>query len=483
MLFIPLACMVAILVFRTPPKATALFGSVLNLMVSFWVLMLYSNAGGGSGLELNIRWIEWPGFVNINFHLGVDGVSLPMVLLTTIVTVAAVAVSPVNIKRVIEFYLYLQIISLGALGAFLSKDLFFLYVFHEFALIPTFLMIGIWGGLNRQYSSMQLTLYLALGSLILLAGILGLVLALPPGARTFDLVEIQRLLVQSPIPELLQKQIYPFLLIGFGILISLFPFHTWAPAGYAAAPAGVAMLHAGVLKKFGLYALLRVVLPLLPAGARGWENVLIILLLGNVLYVGYVTMAQKELPLMLGYSSVMHMGYLFLGLTAWNVIGWTGVVILMVGHGLSAAALFGLNGEILRRTGESRMDRLGGLGKKMPFISTCFLMASMASIGLPGFANFAGEVTIFFGAWRSHPYATVGALWGVVISAVYQLRAMRAIFFGVPANAEMQVTDITSFWGRAPYYLLLGASLIIGFYPQWLIRIIEPSIQLVRGGI
>jgi NADH-quinone oxidoreductase subunit M len=513
LLILPLLAVAGIAFKLASPKRLALMAATLNLILSGWLLCQYSVEQGGFQWELNCPWVDWSGILRINFHLGVDGISLPMVVLTALVTLAAVAVSPSEIKRAREFFICLLLISLGAMGAFLSRDLFFLYIFHEFALIPTFLLVGIWGGVNRQYASMQMTLYLALGSLILLAGLVGLVMSLPHDHRSFDLAVLQEVLPQ----ENLSRFIFPLLFIGFGILVSLVPFHTWAPSGYAAAPPAVAMMHAGVLKKFGLYGLLRFAMPLMDSGPftteqyqRGasrilqffggcewvkdflsiaapwgtqWEPWVVSLAVANILYIGMVTLAQKELPLMLGYSSVMHMGYLFLGLTAINLIGYTGVVVLMVGHGLSAALLFGLAGEIQHRTGETRMDRLGGIASRAPFLAVTFLVASMASIGLPGLANFVGESMIFFGVFRSHPYAAIVAVWGVVISAVYQLRAVRSVLFGELTEAGAKITDLKTWGSRAPYLLLLAASLVVGFAPQVLIRVIQPSVEhLLVGG-
>src|SRR5207253_7915419 len=248
----------------------------------------------------------------IHFAFGVDGLSLLMLLLATSVSVAAVwfADKIDNYER--AFYACLLFIAAGAIGAFASLDLFFFYAFHELALVPTFLLIGIWGTGDRQVAAWKITIYLATGSFILLLGLIMLYRAVPESARSFDF----RVLQQSAIliPAKAQGSIFLVLLFGFGILVSLFPFHTWAPEAYASAPAPAAMLHAGVLKKFGLYGLLRLALPLLPQGAQQWTTLLLVLLLGNLIYIGLVTIAQKRLDWMLGYSSVMHMGYIFLGI-------------------------------------------------------------------------------------------------------------------------------------------------------------------------
>ncbi|MEO5719365.1 MAG: proton-conducting transporter membrane subunit, partial [Chthoniobacterales bacterium] len=252
---------------------------------------------------------------------------------------------------------------------------------------------------------------------------------------------------------------------------------------YASAPTPAAMLHAGVLKKFGLYGLIRIAVPLLPAGAQHWATLLLVLLVGNVIYIGLVTIAQKRLDLMLGYSSVMHMGYIFLGIASANVIGLNGAAVLMFAHGISIALLFALAGEIRRRTGTLVFADLGGLGKLMPFIGFAFGVATFASIGLPGFANFAADVMIFFGAFRVgaewqgfHLFqvATALALWGVVISAVYMLRAYRAIFMGSP-NERLSACPDLAHTLRLPIVLLIAATMIVGFFPNTFLHLLQPT--------
>lgn len=487
--------LLAIVLIALRPQAAKMIASVatgLNFLLS---LLLLAGFDPSKALNWEFKALagQLPGLPEITFHIGVDGINLALILLTTIVSLAAVWATPSTVKRPAEFFAYVLLMSVGGLGAFVSFDLFFFFIFHEVALIPTFLLIGIWGSQNRQYAGMQLTLYLTLGSLILLAGLLALVYSEPINGATFNLPEIQKLIAASPISGSSQAAIYPLMLAGFGILISLFPLHTWAAPGYAAAPSAAAMLHAGVLKKFGLYGLLRIALPLLHEGHDVWQELLLILLLGNVVIIGFVTIAQKELPLMLGYSSVMHMGYLFLGLTAYNVTGWSGVVLLMVAHGLSTAMLFGLANEIRERTGETRFAELGGLATKMPFLAVCFIIASMASVGLPGLANFAGEIMIFFGAWEagwSGSTPILGAwFWvvpvcvlGIIISAIYQLRAVRKVLFGDCPERFAKVTDLTTFTDRAPYILLAVALFLLGLMPSILLQFAQPAVAALLTG-
>ncbi|GAB4248582.1 MAG: NADH-quinone oxidoreductase subunit M [Candidatus Methylacidiphilales bacterium] len=477
LLLVPLAGM-GLIAAGVPAKRAALGTALVNLGLALVLYAGYDAALGGYQFQTKVPVMEMADLFFIHFHLGVDGVSLPLVLLTTLVTVSAFAVAPAEVRRPNEFYSCLLLISLGALGAFLSLDLFFLYIFHEVALIPTFILIGVWGTHDRKFAATQITLYLAFGSLVLLAGLLGLYYVFPPELRTFDLVELQEVLavMEGPIPLEWQELVYPLILIGFGILISLWPFHSWAPVGYASAPAPVAMLHAGVLKKFGLYGLIRLGVPFFQDGVEWYAQVLGVLLLGNILYIGLVTLAQKNLDLLLGYSSVMHMGYLFLGFVSMNMIGLTGMIVLMVAHGLSTAMLFGLASVIRERTGTLALKEMGGLGTKAPTLCFLFMLGAFASIGLPGLGNFAGEVLIFFGAWPVMPLITALALWGVVLSAVYMLRAVRDIFFGEMAPAVAGARDLAGLRESWPFWLLAAALLWIGVYPKIITAVAQPSL-------
>src|SRR5213596_1894337 len=434
-IFCPIVAAIVIMA-GAPARKTALVASVLTLAITLLLLASFQGPQRDfqhlTSFSLSPEW-------HLSFTTGVDGLSMVMVLLAAIVTMAAVWFTGEIDRHENAFYACLLLISGGAIGAFASIDLFFFYAFHELALIPTFLLIGIWGSGNRVAAAWKITIYLTLGSFVLLIGLILLYQSVPATARTFDIREMQAAITANPIAAPAQRHIYLLLLIGFGVLISLFPFHSWAPEAYASAPAPAAMLHAGVLKKFGLYGLLRLAIPMLPDGAHYWMYLLVILLLGNIIYIGLVTIAEKRLDWMLGYSSVMHMGYIFLGIASAGILGVTGAAVLMFAHGLSIALLFALAGELRQRTGTLVFDELGGLAKVMPFAGLAFGFGAFAAIGLPGFANFAGEIMIFLGAlkrdWemeRFHIFqiATVLGLWGVVISAVYMLRAYRQTFMG-----------------------------------------------------
>jgi NADH-quinone oxidoreductase subunit M len=463
-----------------PARRTALIASIVNLALSLVLLALFDRPGQSFKFVSSFQIIpDW----HLSFTVGLDGLSLIMVLLATIVTTAAVWFTDRVENYESAFYACLLFISGGAIGAFASLDLFFFYAFHELALIPTFLLIGIWGVGNRFTAAWKITIYLAFGSFILLLGLILLYQSVPPDARTFDIRGLKS--AASQIPPEAQRNIYLLLLIGFGVLVSLFPFHSWAPEAYSSAPPPAAMLHAGVLKKFGLYGLLRLAIPLVPAGVQYWTTLLILLLLGNIIYIGLVTIAQKRLDWMLGYSSVMHMGYIFLGFASTNLLGATGAAILMFAHGLSIALLFAITGELRARTGTLVLQDLGGLGKVMPFAGLAFGLGAFAAIGLPGFANFAAEIMVFFGAFqtgwemgRFHYFqiATVLALWGVVISAVYMLRAYRSAFMGAIPERWKTLVDVRATL-RVPVTLLVAAMLWFGFFPQFFVRIVAPAFR------
>ena len=407
----------------------------------------------------------------IGLKLGLNGISLPLFVLAGTVGLAAGLYALRSTAERMKTYLLLLLVMLaGLMGTFASVDVFFFYFFHELALIPTFIMVGIWGGRDRSYAAMTMTIYLTIGAMLSLLGLIAIYAK--SGASSFDLMVIRDTLASRPLGEAAQEHIFGLLLFGFGILVSLWPFHSWAPLGYGAAPSSAAMLHAGVLKKFGLYGLVQIALPLLPFGAFHWShNLAACAGIGNVVVIGLVTLAQRDLKQMVGYSSVMHMGYAFLGIAAGSVLGVGGVVMLMVGHGLSVSLLFLLSTSIHHRTQTFDMDQMGGLAQRAPDLAALFVAATFASIGLPGFANFWGELPIFVSLWGFSHWITGVALTGTVVSAVYGLRAAARVFFGPQSEAFARVsaanppTDLG--WGeKIPALLLVAALLFVGLWPR-----------------
>lgn len=439
------------------------------LALAAWVAYSPEVAGGYDFVTRHNTGLQG---VGISLHLGLNGVSLPLFVMASVVGLAAGLYAAQSKAENLPRYLFCLLVMQGGLmGIFASIDVFFFYFFHELALIPTFIMVGVWGGRDRNYAAMKMTIYLTLGAMLSLAGLIALYVK--SGAESFDLITLKEHLASQPLTETVSRYAFGLLLFGFGILVSLWPLHTWAPLGYGAAPSSVAMLHAGVLKKFGLYGLIQIAVPLIPGGVGQWESWIVWLALGNVVIIGLVTMAQRDLKQMLGYSSVMHMGYAFLGIAAMSVLGAGGAVVMMVAHGLTVALLFMLSTMIHHRTQTFEMDEMGGLSKKAPVLSAFFVCAMMASIGLPGpgLANFWGEFGIFLSVWAFKPWVVFVAATGIIISAIYGLRSISRVFFGaesdefVEAQKEHPVVDIT--WAeRVPALLLLALLFFIGLFPR-----------------
>lgn len=412
--------------------------------------------------------------IGIYLHLGLNGISMPLFLLAGTVGLAAGWYAMHSKAERPHLYLALLLMMLsGLMGTFASIDIFFFYFFHEFALIPTFILIGIWGGEGKRAAAMEMTVYLTLGALLSLIGLIALYVK--SGAESFSLIELREHLANQSFAETAQSNIFALLLFGFGILVSLFPLHSWAPKGYATAPTGAAMLHAGVLKKFGLYGLLQIAAPLLPEGAAHWAQWIIWLALGNVLVIGLITMAQTNLKLMFGYSSVMHMGYAFLGIATLSVVGIGGTLLLMVAHGLSISLLLMLSTCIYHRSKTFDMKVMGGLASKTPVLAAFFIAGIFASIGLPGFGNFWGEFTIFVSLAKSEMtrWAIIPAAAGIIISAIYGLRAVANIFYGQPHKTfveRLRGDDIIDLRGfeRFSALVLIGALLLTGVFPRLL---------------
>ncbi|MFT6499371.1 MAG: NADH-quinone oxidoreductase subunit M [Akkermansiaceae bacterium] len=483
LILIPILAAVAILM-GGKAKSLATGAAALNLILGLGSVFSWDHGVW----DLSLQVLSKP---SIHLALGFyDGMSVIMVILSVLVLFTAVMSGKCPEGREKLWYSSILLIGAGALGAFLSTDLFFFYAFHELALIPTFLMIGMLGSGERKEAAWKITIYLSLGSIILLAGLIWLVAA--SGSETWLFKD----LLASSIDAETQSGIAALLIIGFGILISLFPFHSWAAPAYASAPAPIAMLHAGVLKKFGLYGLIRLY-PMVSIGMQDWLGWLIVLLLGNILWVGFVTINQKRLDMMLGNSSVMHMGYIFLAFAALvqagsseaNPLAIPAAVVLMFAHGISIALLFMLTDTIRRKTGTVELAELGGLAKAAPRLAFLFGLGAMAAIGLPGLANFSGEVLVFLSGFNGYTgnglgcvqIATILALWGVVISAVYMLRAYRQTFQG-PSVAHTNSDHVKDFgpFCQIPAAILAISLLVVGIYPNSLLHLLkkEPAPSL-----
>ncbi len=486
-----LAALLMVLVprnFKFVIRSLALLATFSSMVIALVMFCRFDPELAGHGFQFEGTPHEWSPHIGLGYHVGVDGINLGLIVMGAIVAFAATCVSRRIVTREKEFYILLMLMAGGILGAFASLDLVCFYFFHELALVPTFIMIGVWGrGDNKNFAAYQITLYLSFGALLVLVGLLALYLQLPPGQRTFDIVAITNYFQSRQINAEAERWIFPLLLFGFGILVSLWPFHTWAPLGYASAPTPTAMLHAGVLKKFGLYGLIRIALPLMPYQAAKWVQILAFLCLGNILYCGLVAMRQRNLNLLIGNSSVAHMGFAFLGLASLSTIGISGTVLIMVAHGFLAALTFALSGYLDEELKTVDINQMGGLLRHLPFIGTVMMMAMLAGCGLPGFANFPGEMMVLFGSWGSPatgpaspvPPLVVGlAIWGaLVIAGVYMLRAIREIWHG--EKSWQAISDPTTVWRKLPYGLLLACLILLGCFPRLLTDSIATSVEPV----
>ncbi len=484
-------------------RRVAVTSAVISLAGAMTLLLTYNAAAGGYQHEVLVPWIRTLG---IGFHLGVDGISAVLVLLHALCAFTGVLISYAIKERVKEYYIFYLLLITGVFGVFLSLDLFFFYFFYEMAVIPMYPLIGIWGSdvnpapqldlapkggidtggflwggvkeqgvvrFSKEYAAMKLTIYLTLGAVVALTGLLWLYAS--SGAKSFDLITLERHFTTAPLSVSLQRWIFPLLAIGFGVIAPLWPLHSWSPIGHAAAPSAVSMLHAGVLMKLGSYAIIRLAIGLLPAGAQVWLPWLAAICVMNIIYGGFVAMAQKDLKLIIGYSSSSHMGYVLLGIACLSPLALGGAVLLMFAHGLMTALAFALVGHVYDETHTRYLPDLGGLAHQAPFIATCGVIAAMASSGLPGFANFVAELLIFVGGWDRYPIQIICGVFGVVITAVYMLRFVRGTFFGESKPAFAHVHDAATPFARAPYVVLIAVLLLVGCWPKLMARLIDVS--------
>ena len=418
---------------------------------------------------------SWIPSLGINYYLGADGISLALVLLTGLAAVTGVLFSWNVEKRPREFYaLYLALIG-GVYGVFLSFDLFLLFVFYELAIIPKYFLIAIWGSTNREYGAMKLALYSFVGSAMVLIGIVAAYVV--AGSSTMDLFE----LAKFPFPESFQYWAFPLVFVGFAILAGLWPFHTWAPTGHVAAPTAASMLLAGVVMKLGAYGALRVAMTLFPAGLVAWRNEIALLAVIGIVYGAMVALVKNDFKFVIGYSSVSHMGFVLLGLMTLNSIGLSGAVLQMISHGIIASLLFAVVGRMVYdRTHTRDLDTLAGMNIRhaLPFAAGVFAIAAFASMGLPGFSGFPAELQILIGAWSAFPTFAVMAGVGILIGIAYTLRVLQKTFFSEPAEtpqSEVAPLPPITIPEKIGALLLITATIAIGLYPGWLLKMINSS--------
>ena len=460
-------------------KARRIAAAVMGIgfCLSLWVYAAYDFAAGGMQFREYIPWVRDLGAA---YSLGVDGISLPMLFLTELIGLSAVFSSWNVHKRAKEFFILLLILLAGITGTFLACDLFIFLLCYEVVVIPIYLLVILWGSdkrVSKEYAGMKLTIYLLLGSAFMLVGVVAVYLqAFPAGMRTFDMQALAAVGQSGQFSTGFQIFAFFLLLLGFGSLLSMFPFHSWSPDGYAGAPTAVSMIHAGVLKKIGGYGLIRLGLLVLPQGTGFWAPLIAGLAVVNVLYAAYIALVQKDLKYIIGYSSVSHMGYILLGFSALNVISISGAVASMAAHGVMSALFFAMIGHVYEKTHRRSVQELHGIAHQMPRAAVGFMLAGMASLGLPGLMGFVPEFTIFVGSFGTYPALAVLAISGIIFTALYVLRLLANVLFGPRDKQLDSYGDIRG--AELMPLLLLGTVLVgAGIFPQVLLGSIATAVE------
>ncbi len=517
--FTPMAAALLILMLpadrKTEVRVTALAAGVFATILSLYVYFAYDQSVGGFQFVEQHTWVPQFG---ISYLVGVDGVSLPLVLLTAIVMLTGVLISWGIDDRPREFFAFLFILATGVFGVFVAVDLFHLFFFYEIAVFPMYLLIAIWGWVKtREYAAMKLTLYLFIGSVIALVGALAMFVAATQangGTPTFDMRELARLQQAGAFDGIVtltnpftgapwlqtsfQRLAFPFVFFGFAVLGGIFPFHNWSPDGHVAAPTAVSMFHAGVLMKLGAFAALRVGIMLLPDGARFHLPWIVLLTLVNVVYGSFIAMTQTDLKYMIGFSSVSHMGLVAMAFTTINQDGYTGAGLQMFSHGVMTALFFACVGMIYDRAHTRQMPELGGMARKMPWVAVAFIIGGFTSMGMPGLSGFIAELPIFMGVWQARALepqglpaglaALVSQPWyfpaialiaavSIVVTAAYVLRAVQRVFFGeLPHEFEHHVGDVTAL-DKTALFILVACMVILGLYPAIMAPLVESGVK------
>ena len=459
---------------------TALLSGALLLVGSLYVFTSFDHSAGAPAYQLE-RTYQWLEQLGIDFRLAVDGVAAPMVLLTGVVIFTGSLVSWNVAKNNKNFFILLYLLVAGVYGTFVSLDLFFFFFFYELAVVPMYLLIGVWGSSStfptfkrtKEYGAMKLMMYLVAGSVLVWVGIIAIYVA--AGMGTFNIHSLQEAAQSGVLTPGFQRIVFPLIMIGFGVLAGLWPFHTWSPDGHVAAPTAVSMLHAGVLMKLGAFGIIRVGMMLLPEGMSDWALVLFVLATINVLYGAFAAMAQQDLKYIVGYSSVSHMGYVLMGIATLEPLGVSGATLQMFSHGVMTALFFLLVGTIYDRTHVRDINVLSGLARRMGWTTTFFVIAGLTSLGLPGLSGFIAEVLVFMGAFRTEPVLAVFGVLGAAVTAVYILRLLARVFFGPLAERWQRLPDMSRREGLACATLAFPM-LFIGVYPLPFLRIIDSGV-------
>jgi NADH-quinone oxidoreductase subunit M len=471
--FTPLVAAIIILLIpgdrKTEIRMTALAAALIAMLLSIWAYFSYDmNLAGYQFMERH----NWLPALGISYFVGIDGISAPLVLLTGVVMFTGVLISWNIDDRPREFFAFLFILATGVFGVFVALDLFMLFFFYEIAVFPMYLLIAIWGWKQtREYAAMKLTLYLFIGSVISLVGVLAMYFQ--SGLRTFDMLALE----QAGFSLAFQTLWFPFVFLGFAVLGGIFPFHNWSPDGHVAAPTAVSMFHAGVLMKLGAFAALRVGIMLLPEGAKEHMWWVLLLALVNVVYGAFIASVQTDFKYVIGFSSVSHMGLVMMGFATLNREGMIGAGVQMFSHGVMTALFFAVVGMVYDQAHTRDIPKLGGFSKLMPYATIAFIVGGLVSMGMPGFSGFVAEFPIFMGVWRVQPWVAMVAVISIVITASYIIRIIRKVFFGeMPEDYRDHITDNTPL-DKLAMVVLVVILLVLGAYPPVMVPLVETGVE------
>src|SRR5438105_1540624 len=475
----------------------------MSLLASFYMFFAYDPVEGGFQF---VKRFEWSKELGIAFYLGVDGIGTPLVLASSILLFAGIFLSWHMQDRTKEFYIFLLILAAATMGVFMSLDLFFLYFFYEMSVIPMYLLLGVWGshtkgyldmsdpeGLkkrdsvgfifnfaanSKEYAAMKLTLFLSVGAVVALMGIL--LIYKFSGLNTFDILVLRE---QAKFSGSLATIIWLLIFFGFASIAPIWPLHSWSPVGHAAAPAATSMLHAGVLMKLGHFSIIRICYEILPDTTRELMPIAAVLCIFSIIYGGFVAFYARDTKYVIGYSSSSHMGYVFLGMAALDYISLSGAVLYMFAHALATGMLFAMAGWVYDQTHSRDIPSLGGLMHKMPFVAGCFIVACMASIGMPGTVNFVAEVMIVLGSWAKYPVQTIIAVLGIVLTMAYLFRMVRGVFYGQLSELGHHAHDAETFVDRVPLLIMIFSSITFGLLPGRMLDVIRSGVNPILARI
>jgi NADH-quinone oxidoreductase subunit M len=485
-------------------RGIAAGSALVSLLASLYLFYAYDHVMGGFQFVNKFAWSRQLG---ISLHLGVDGIGTPLVLASSILLFAGIFVSWHIKDRAKEFYIWLLILAAATIGVFMSLDLFFLFFFYEMSVIPMYLLLGMWGShtkkynemtdpegikqrdsvgfiLNfesnsKEYAAMKLVLFLSAFAVVALMGML--LIYKYSGLNTFDILVLRehaKVLMNIPVlGTTLDKIIWLLIFFGFASIAPLWPLHSWSPVGHAAAPAATSMLHAGVLMKLGHFSIIRVAFEILPETTRELMPIAAVLCMFSIVYGGFVAFYAKDTKYVIGYSSSSHMGYVFLGMAALDYISLTGAVMYMFAHAMATGMLFAMAGWVYDQTHSRDIPSLGGLSNRMPFISGCFVIACMASVGVPGTVNFIAEVMIIVGSWNKYPFQVIVAVVGIVLTLAYLFKMMRGLFYGPMDQKYSHAHDAVAVVDRLPLLIMITVSIGFFFFPMHLYNVVRSGVD------